>query len=342
MATVDRPKYLLVQYGTVIAAGLVLAGVIALGGAWAAAQPTETTERVPVYQEEVSTSVGTSAAVTGNTTLYNESEVLRDKPVYLFRASPNLTLTANTSLDANRTANVTHRLELRFRASRGDSVFWRNTTTYVNETRRTSDGRVSTAVTIDVPAVRERAARFREEIGSAGTFGVDLRLAVTYEVRESPTYRGELTASAPLVIDAESYRIDGDLSTSETEEAFATRRTTTPPDPVGYLGFGAVGVLALVAAAGSVLIGRSVDAEEIRTRLYRNRYDEWISRGELPTGTNKRYVRIDNLEDIVDIGIDSNKRVIWDADYDIYAVVDGDVVYYYAMESAEVGEWLNL
>jgi len=342
MSTVDRPKYLLVQYGTVIAAALVLASVIAFAGAWTAAQPTETTERVPVYQEDVSTTVGTSAVVTGNTTLYNESEVLRDKPVYLFRATPNLTLAVNTSLDANRTASITHRLSVRFRATRNDETFWQRTRTYANETYRTAEGSASTIETVNVSAIREDAARFREEVGSAGTFAVEIRLNVTHDVRESPTYGGTMTASVPLVMESEAYLLDGDLATSRTEESFATRRSTVRPDPIEYLGFGAAGVLALALAAVAVFVRRDLDAEEIRTRISRNRYDEWISRGEIPTGTNKRYVRIEDLEGIVDIGIDSNKRVIWDDEYDIYAVVDGDIVYYYGAGPTEIGEWLNL
>jgi hypothetical protein len=342
MSTIDRPKYLVVEYGTVIAAALALVGVIALGGAWTAAQPTETVDRVPVYQEDVSTAVDTSAVVTGNTTLYEEGETLRNKPVYLFRATPNLTLAVNTSLEADRPADVTHRLIVRFRATRGDRTFWQHTRTYLNETRRTGNGTVSTTDTVNVSAIRTEAARFRQEVGSAGSFHVDVLLNVSYRVRESPTYGGSMTASAPLVMDSESYLLDGDLGASATEESFATQRTTSDPDVAGYLGFAVVGLLALAAAAGTVLVRRDIDADDIRTRVSRNRYREWISRGEIPTGTSKRYVRIDSLEDIVDIGIDSNKRVIWNEDYDIYAVVDGDVVYYYSAGATDIGEWLNL
>jgi hypothetical protein len=342
MSTVDRPKYVLVEYGAVIAVMLGLAGALALGGAVTAAQPTTTTEQVTLYQEDIGTSVDTSAVVTGNTSLYEQNETLRDKPVYLFRATPNLTLAVNTSLDADRAAAVTHNLTLRFRASRGDDTFWQRTRTYVNETQDVTNGSVSTAERINVTAINRDASRFRQEVGGAGSFSVDLVLTVAYEVQESPTYDGTMTASAPLVMGSESYRIDGDLSGSETKEDVATERDTTPADPMDYLVFVALGVLALGGAAGSVLARRDLDAEEIRTRIYRDRYEEWISRGEIPTGTDKRYVRIDELEDIVDIGIDSNKRVIWNDDYDIYAVVDGDVVYYFAPESTEIGEWLNV
>jgi hypothetical protein len=341
VSTVDRPKYVLVEYGAVIAVVFALVGVAALAGAWTAAQPETTTEQVPVYEEGVSTTTDESAIVTGNTTLYDDGETLRNSPVYLFKASPNLTLAVNTTLDADRPATVTHRLRLRYRAVREDTTFWQNTTTYINESR-TTNGTVSTTETLDVRSIRKRADQFASELGAAGDVTVDLLIDVSYDVREPPQYSGSMTTSAPLVLNSGSYYVDGDLSASQTEQQMETRTTESSPDPLSYLGLGVVGVLALAAAAGSVLVRRDIDAEAIRTRIYRNRYEEWISRGEIPTGTNKRYVRIDELEDIVDIGIDSNKRVIWNEEYDIYAVVDGDLVYYYTAGSAEIGDWLNV
>lgn len=342
MSIDDRLKYLLVKYGTVIAVILALIGVITLGGAWTAAQPTETSEQVTVYQEDVTTSVNTRAVVTGNTTLYNQSEVLHNQPVYLFRATPNLTLFVNTSLDANRTTTVTHQLDLRFRATRDGQAFWQRSQEFINTTQTTTNGTVSTAVTRNISAIRETTQQLREEIGGAGTFSVEFRLEVTYEVQESPTYTGSMTASTPFFMDSESYLLGRDLTASQTEEEFAMQTETNPANPIEYLGPGGVGVFALLAAAGTILLRRDLDGDDIRTRMLRNRYEEWISRGDIPTDTDKRYVRIDGLEDIVDIGIDSNKRVIWNDDYDIYAVVDGDVVYYHSAKSVELDEWLNL
>lgn len=342
MSTADRLKYFVAQYGIVITAVLALGGVAAFGVAWTAAQPAESSEQIPAYQEEISTSVDTQAVVTGNTTLYNQSEVLRDKPIYLFGATPKLTLVTNTTLEAERLSNITHRIILRYRATQDGEIFWQNTTTYMNETRQTTDGVVSTTETINFSSIQQNIDRFRMETGGVGTVSVQLLLRVNYEVLESPTYEGSMSASAPVVINSNSYRLGSDLSASQSEQDFAVRRTMTAASPIEYIGFGAIGILALAGAGGAAVIRRDLDAEEIRTRISRNRYSEWISRGEIPTGTDKRYVRIDTLTDIVDIGIDSNKRVIWYDEHDIYAVIDGDIVYYYNGGSAEIGDWLNL
>jgi hypothetical protein len=75
--------------------------------------------------------------------------------------------------------------------------------------------------------------------------------------------------------------------------------------------------------------------------VYRERYAEWISNGEFPTDTDKRYVTISSLEDLVDIAIDSNKRVIYDETLDAYGVADGDIVYYYGDEG-DIDSWLDM
>jgi hypothetical protein len=344
MSTVDRPKYILVEYGVVIAAVLAIAGAAAIGGAWVTSQPTIETRQVTMFQDEFSTTTDESAVVTTDLPLEGiaENDTLRNQNRYLSNVTPNLTLTVNTSVPEQRMVNLTHRLVIQYEAtiSEGDTL-GRNTVVLINETT-TTNGTFSTAETINPQSIQAERTRIQNELGSAVDVSADLVFEVTYEVDGEESYVGSMSASAPVVVNAESYYIDGDLSASQTEQRTDTRTVEESVDPIDYLGLGLVGLLAFAGAAGSVVLRRDIDAEEIRARIYRNRYDEWISRGEIPTGTDKRYVRIDELEDIVDIGIDSNKRVIWNDDYDIYAVVDGDVVYYFAPESTEIGDWLNV
>lgn len=344
MSTADRPKYVLVEYGAVIAAVLAIAGVAALGGAWMASQPSTSTQQVTVFQDSISTTTDESAVVTGNIPLegISKGDTLRNRNRYLLGPAPNLTLTVNTSTPEGRVVNVTHRLVVRYQATvSGGGTLGQNTTVLINETT-TTNGTFSTSETINPESIQAERNRINSELGNAVDVSADLLLDVTYEVDGDVSYAGSMSASAPVVVSGESYYIDGDLSGSQTEQRTETHTTEVPADPINYMGLGLVGLLALGGAAGSVLLRRDIDAEEIRTQIYRDRYEEWISRGEIPTGTDKRYVRIDELEDIVDIGIDSNKRVIWNDDYDIYAVVDDDIIYYYTAGPADIGDWLNV
>ncbi|MFB6228703.1 MAG: hypothetical protein ABEH88_09115, partial [Halobacteriales archaeon] len=85
MSTVDRPKYVLVEYGVVIAVVLAIAGVAALGGAWMSSQPSTSTEQVTVFRDDISTTTDESAVLTEDLPLkgLNEGDTLRNQNRYL-------------------------------------------------------------------------------------------------------------------------------------------------------------------------------------------------------------------------------------------------------------------
>lgn len=93
----------------------------------------------------------------------------------------------------------------------------------------------------------------------------------------------------------------------------------------GLSGLGAIGL------AGAVLYtGRRIDDfDAFRQQYERVRYIEWISRGTIPTTGKYARVPVEALADLVDIAIDSEKRVIHDTSKGIYAVVDGNLMYEY-------------
>jgi hypothetical protein len=87
---------------------------------------------------------------------------------------------------------------------------------------------------------------------------------------------------------------------------------------------------------------RKVDIEELKMQIDRAQFSEWISEGDFPSGQNRQYVYIESLEDLVDVAIDVNKRVIYDPEIETYAVPDGDIVYYHAVDPQAVSSWLDL
>jgi hypothetical protein len=66
----------------------------------------------------------------------------------------------------------------------------------------------------------------------------------------------------------------------------------------------------------------------IRLAATREEFDEWISVGTVPASTDdERLVAIDSLEDLVDVAIDSNRRVVEDRDSGQFVVVDDGTRY---------------
>ncbi|WP_276258736.1 DUF5305 family protein [Haloglomus litoreum] len=336
-----RAKSLAARHGLVIAAVLVLVGALAFGGAFLVYTnpPTETvTERVD--QQQFGTTADTSAVVTGESPLYERGERLRDRPVYFINATPRLTLVTNTSVPPDASAAVTQRLVLEQEATRGGEPFWASRQVLSATDRRVDDGRLTTRTAVNMSAVVDRVAEKREAIGGIGTFTTRVRLTTTYETE---TYSGELETTAPVVVTRRAYWLDGSLAANRTESRTVRRQVEGSPDTGTAAGLAGAGLLAvLLAGATGLVYVRDPDLDAMETELARTRYDEWISRGEIPTKAEKQYIRIDTLEDLVDIAIDSGKRVIYDEGYDAYGVVDADIVYYYTPGENDFADWLGV
>jgi hypothetical protein len=341
MSATLRLRWVVAAYGRVLVVALVLVGALASFGAWStyANPPTErVTEDADTQQ--VGASVQTSALVTGNTSLYERNSRLVDKPAYFLSATPHLTLTTRSAVPAGQAVETGHRLTLHLTAARGGQPFWNSTRLLVAANGTTRNGTFTSRAILNVSNVSQVVGERRAEIGDVGTLSVVLRLTATYE---TDRYEGSLTASAPLALSDGAYWLSGDLGASERRSRTVARQVRRPPDPVAYLGLAAVALLSLLGAAAIGYVrAEDLDRREIETELAESRYDEWISGGEFPTNTEKRYVRISSLEDLVDVAIDSNKRVLHDAEYDAYAVVDSDVVYYFAVDDVDVDTWLEM
>jgi len=335
-----RSRWIVLRYGQPLAVALAVVGLLALGAA-AFVYTNPPTEEVsePVYEHEVATETTTSAVVTGETALYAEGERLEDRSVYFLNATPNLTLRTTTEVPDGEAVSVTQRVTLQHRASRDGQVFWSNQRLLAATEERTKDGAVATEATLDMRAVNRTVAERRSEIGLVGSFESRLVVTVTYE---TANYSETLKGTAPVVLTDRAYWVDGSAGANRTHAETTTRAVTGPPNRTLAGGLGLLGLVALLAAAGlGTMSFRGVDVDAIETELTRNRYEEWISRGDLPTGTGKQFIGIDTLEDLVDIAIDSNKRVIYDEEYEAYGVVDADVVYYY-VEREEFEQWMGV
>jgi hypothetical protein len=305
-----------------IALLLSVALVATVGAGWAYANAGQTTDTDYRHPQSISGSVGTSAVVTGETPLYERGTRLTDRVVYLQGVTPNLTLEGQ--VDAPAGADIHQRLLLQYRATRDDRVVW-------DETRVLAAGgarRLNT--TINVSRVRERASRIQGEFGAAATVDLRLKYVVDYE---TDRYEGTLNSTTPLTFTQRAYIVDGDLAVEKTRTTTVTVTRQQSPD------YGLIGLLAglgLLSAGGAAVLWLrdplpSPDAEA--EAVLRRRYSEWISSGRVPVFSADRRVEMESLADLVNVAIDSNDRVLYDRDQDIYGVLrEGGSLFWYGPE----------
>ncbi|MBZ6494409.1 DUF5305 domain-containing protein [Natrinema longum] len=332
---IDNPRLelLLAKQGRAIAIALVVVGILAIGATgWAVANPETTT--TPQFDEErVSTEGQTSAIVVQDGPLWSDGDELTDSSVYFLNTTPELTVEPETTLRnetggaAIEDANVTHELTLRFDAVRDGAVFWNESHQLLRESPSVENGVATSETTLDIESYRQRQRQLQREVSGVGTVELTLELRVEYDTGR---HQGTLTTTTPVAITEDAYWLEESLSDSASHShRSGTIRTTESRSPALIGGLSVLGTLSLVA--GAIVARRSpTDIEAARRAVHEQRYAEWISRGSIPMWIGDYHVSLDTLEDVVDVAIDTNERVVHDHQRGLFAVVSDGVVYYYS------------
>lgn len=340
MAFEDRLELFVARRARPLVAVLAVVGIVCLAGAgYVFLTPTTQTVSEETNVQTVESSVATSAVVTGASALYDEGETLQNKSAYFIPVSPRLSFHVRTSVPTDQPVTVTQHLTMETVGLRDGSPFYRSEETLLEEERQVSDGSVSAVRSINVSAMRDELQTKRAETDGLGRFRVTLQLNVSYR---TDSYEGTVSASAPFVISGDAYYLDGAVTDERTHSTTVQRDVQRPSDPLEYGGLALLGLLSLALCGLVVRTEDRSDPEALRTSIAHSRHDEWISRGEFPTESDKQYIAIRTLEDLVDVAIDTNRRVIYDPDIDVYAVIDGSEIYYYSLDDLHAHTWLNL
>jgi len=338
--TIENPRLRLVlgrQWKLLV----VVLGVVALaafGGAAATYgdQPTES-RTLETNQQTVVTNSSDRATVVGNDSLWAKGTVLEDKPVYIVNDTPVVETRATTRVRGAEEARVTHVWRLTIRVQTGDEEFYSESRVLANETRRGTT--VTTGTELDVPELTRRVANVSEKARGAGAVTVTLSLDVNYLTNpDGDGYAGNETYAAPLELGGETFAVAGPLGGEASHSTSRTTQVTQPRDwgTIGSLGF--VGLLALALAGAVVSLDPwEIDVDEAQVDLHRTRYEEWISPGVIPMGISQQFVELETIEDVVDVAIDTNERVVYDRRRDLYAVISENLVYYFSTG----GSWME-
>ncbi|ESS07721.1 MAG: hypothetical protein A07HN63_02450, partial [uncultured archaeon A07HN63] len=162
------------------------------------------------------------------------------------------------------------------------------------------------------------------------------------EVNE--TYRSEM----PMVVTPSTFRVTDTQTIDEAHQSFETFEVRTQPDPV--VAYGSILVFGLTIAILVLILGfryrgyielTDRERELIEITQARQRFNEWISTGEFPS--EREYdetVLVDDLEGLVDVAIDTNKRVIEDDQLGVFTVLDDAYIYIYVQPDSAARDWL--
>ncbi|AXR79662.1 DUF5305 domain-containing protein [Natrarchaeobaculum sulfurireducens] len=316
------------------------------------------TDEHPVDQWTETTDYEHSVVVDQETIPFEAGETLSNRPIYYTNLSDDLSGTYTYEYDANHgNLSVTTDTYLILRAGElenGEVVetYWEVVEPL--EAASTSSLSPADAHTVEfdvhIPFVLETISTVEQQVGSAEGV-VDARVVSASTVEGtvdgepvSNSYDSELL----LLVDPATFRVSDTMTVEERHQEFETVEVLSEPSLFESLGsiilFGLafVGLVSLIVArVGGYIELTDEERDLLKHEQHRSQYDDWITAGTFPSEREyEQTVLVDDLEGLVDVAIDTNKRVIEDRELGVSTVLDDEYIYLHVRADSPAHDWL--
>ena len=328
----------------VLAVGLLV--VAALGGF--ASYTAHADPGTEVQQRQVSSWSSTAtythqATVQAETPVFERGETLTDRSVYLEAIAPVLNGTFQYSYEASAggslTANAT--LTLVLRSVGEDTEFWRDEQILATETTQSLNPteEIDIPFSVNITDQQNRTEQIEEQLG--GTPGEsEIRVQSTLRLtgqRNGQPVNETITHGLTIQASGGTYSVTTDSAATNSGRETESVRVVASYGPLRSVAGPLVAVfsvLGLVGVVGGKLSGWATVSESEREWIdfesERRTFDEWLTQGTVPADAmDGQTVDVDSLEGLVDVAIDSNRRVIEDHSRNLFAVLLEETTYRY-------------
>jgi hypothetical protein len=342
-SVVDRYFALLVVVGVLLAA---LGGYVTYD-AYAVEETDTQTETAVVSTWESVGDFDHSATVVESTRTFSAGETLANRSVYFQSIAPVLdgsfrySYTASESGDL--TADTTVKLIARSVDGGGSTEYWRFNETVADERAVLESGEsLSVSFSRNVTELANTVRSEEEALGGPGTTETYFLATVALNgTRNGQSVDTRRTYRLPVAIAGEVYRVNdtGPVTDSDQRTEEAVQTVVIAPGSIERYG-GPLAVVAGLLTCVGLAVGRytgrfdvtETEREYLAYRQHRSEFEEWITAVERPGGRladADTTIETTTLAGLVDLAIDTDRRVLELADGNRYVVLDGDRVYGY-------------
>ncbi len=331
----------------------------ALFGVWAyqvnAVPEFEHEERV-VDQWGESTAYNHSVLATDDTAVWSSGERLSNRPIYYTAVSTELDGTYSYEYTATEgevaVTTDTYLLVRGVDDGDGENVFWEFSEPLEESTTESMGPEDVHTVefTVDIEAVQADVFEVEEDL-EASEGAVDIRVVSTTDIEgeiEGEQVTNTYDSEMPFEVDSSTFSV-GDFETVDEQEQ-TTEQTEVPVESSMLESIGSILAFGTaLALAIALVVGRNADyieiTEEEKQRLQfdrnRERFDEWITTGTFPSEREyESTILVDDLTGLIDVAIDTNKRVIEDQQLGVSTVLDEEYSYIFVHPGSPARDWL--
>lgn len=315
----------------VLSAGVLLTGFLTTpitaseGGAGA----SESTHIASVEQS-------VTVNVTEDTSAFEAGESLTDRSFYPRQNTTNPVISATSDAQQATITEFAIVLTYESRPDIGEEPpFYTEQQTLANVTPM--DNQAEIQHELDIQAVFQRVVDLQAEFGpqTTTTATVETLARYTYETADGMTQAGMVTAGGPISSTEQMYAVPSGTNRD--------RQTVGEAGAGGSSSFGATNLFALLFALASIgtlggvyAVYNRTDLESLQRRIQKQRYAEWVTevKSYTPDG-NEKVVEVSTLEDLVNLAIDTRRRVLYHDRLNEYLVVDDNTMFKYVPEGSE-------
>lgn len=338
------------QWFVPIVVVLVVVAALGAGTAYAThAEPGETTEERVVSTWSDQADFSHSTTVQRDTAAFPIGTELRDRPAYYTRISPDITLeyTSEYSASDRGSVDVETILEVRWEGTDSNgNVLWRVTEPVASSswTDVAPDETRGVETTVNVTDINSQIETYQSELGSSRGSVETVFVARTIRSGEinGQSVQHSRTHSIPFDYRESTYGFGEPAIETVSRERTETQTVPAVYGPVREAGSILLTVLPLLGAISMGLVRRkgvlelsAAEEAALEHALAREEFDEWITTGTLPASfLDRDPVELSSLEGVVNVAIDSGRRVIEDGDR--YFISTPELSYLYVNESPDI------
>ncbi|HOP08895.1 MAG TPA: DUF5305 family protein [Candidatus Methanofastidiosa archaeon] len=315
--------------------------IMVAGAAWAALLYTEpVSERVQEldYSFSYGSSYDVSAEVVNENPIYDVGSKLTDMAGYFYSISPVAEMTFTLDFDPSiEDANVSVETEtvlLIQNLDDNDVPYWTKEITVSSSSFSFQGTSSNTDVQyIDAEEIYSTIEDISNEVGGSSGRAVGYYVTTVLmtgsisntDINEQASY------SIPMYFRSDYYYADSENANTQTQTRsfYTIREIETNREVMDLWMQIVIAAFGLLVFLYAVAAGRTKDGSDYAE------FKDWVSEGSFPGGGWEKEVYIPILKDLVDIAIDTGKRVIYDKEEDIFFVIDGNVLYFLTKDEEE-------
>ncbi len=272
------------------------------------------------------------AVVESENSIWNVNATLKDKPKYILRVAPNLSVTFDFEIYAKNLSDVSilKKTDVILHSKLDDGYIW--SVVYLENTSQIDGSSISDTITIDVRDAWNSMVAIERAIGyENGEKSIEVITLVKFEGKaDGFPFSGVRTYRLPIAVDGNTYTFEGFNRTEDVTRTVSKKITVQPT-----LTKKMVPAIALITSASvlgfliTVGIKFKPEKDVLERIMLERKFKKRISYGRLKNIEITTKIELESLEDLFNVAVDTNERIIYDVEREGYFIIHNNVLYTY-------------